>query len=124
MQALYLRLKLPQPPEKAEGKWILIWSGVSFRLVVTYKECISLTLRLAIYQSTAVGQYAIQLAKLSGLKVATTASPSRWETLKAYGADLIVDYKVFIRCEVVWCNMYVKNQKGPRCGQEAQGGYE
>jgi NADPH:quinone reductase-like Zn-dependent oxidoreductase len=69
-----LKLKIPPPPpetETAEGKWILIWSG-----------------------ATAVGQYAIQLAKLSGLKVATTASPHRWETLKSFGADLIVDYKV------------------------------
>lgn len=40
-----------------------------------------------------VGSYAIQLAKLSGLKVATTASPKRWDLLKSYGADLLVDYR-------------------------------
>lgn len=40
-----------------------------------------------------VGSFAIQLAKLSGFKVATTASPKRWELLKSYGADVIVDYK-------------------------------
>lgn len=45
-------------------------------------------------QATAVGRYAIQLAKLSGMKVATTASPSKWDTLKKLGADLCVDYKV------------------------------
>ena len=48
----------------------------------------------SVFQSTAVGQYAIQLAKVSGFKVATTASKRRWETLKGFGADLIVDYKV------------------------------
>ena len=41
-----------------------------------------------------MGQYAIQLAKFSGFKVATTASPSRWDGLKALGADIVVDYKV------------------------------
>lgn len=72
VQAFYLRLKLPQYPEKAAGApWILIWSG-----------------------ATSVGQYAIQLAKLSGLRVATTASPARWDLLRSLGADVIVDYKV------------------------------
>lgn len=72
MQALFLRLKLPQYPETAQdAPWILIWSG-----------------------ATSVGQYAIQLAKLSGLRVATTASPSRWDLLRGLGADVVVDYKV------------------------------
>jgi len=39
-----------------------------------------------------VGIYAIQLAKLSGLRVIATASPKRWEKLKGYGADVLVDY--------------------------------
>lgn len=43
-----------------------------------------------------MGRYAIQLAKLSGLKVATTASQSKWDTLKKLGADLIVDYKASV----------------------------
>ncbi|KZT54101.1 NAD(P)-binding protein [Calocera cornea HHB12733] len=75
IQALYLYLRLPQPfPEPspdAKDKWILIWSG-----------------------ATAVGQFAIQLAKLTGLKVATTASPKRFDMLKAWGADVVVDYRV------------------------------
>jgi len=81
VQALHLRLKVPDyhPGSRSRfdskgknenGEWILIWSG-----------------------STAVGQYAIQLAKLAGFRVATTASPRRWEMLKKFGADVIVDYK-------------------------------
>jgi len=70
VQALYLRLKIPEPPQKPTDRWILIWSG-----------------------ATSVGQYAIQLAKLSGLKVATTGSEARWPLLKSLGADLVVDYK-------------------------------
>jgi len=68
-----LRLGLPRPDQdnsKVTGKWILIWSG-----------------------STAVGQYAIQLAKLAGLKVATTASPAKHDLVKSLGADVVVDYK-------------------------------
>jgi len=70
VQALYFRLRIPEPPQKLNGEWILIWSG-----------------------NTSVGRFAIQLAKLSGLKVATTASPKNWDRLKTLGADLVVDYK-------------------------------
>jgi D-arabinose 1-dehydrogenase-like Zn-dependent alcohol dehydrogenase len=73
-QAFYLRMRLPFPDadnSAVRGKWILIWSG-----------------------STAVGQYAIQLAKLAGLKIATTASPAKHELVKSLGADFVVDYKV------------------------------
>ncbi|KZT35204.1 NAD(P)-binding protein [Sistotremastrum suecicum HHB10207 ss-3] len=70
VQAIHLILGIPQYPEKSEGDWIVIWSGAS-----------------------AVGQFAIQLAKLSGLKVATTASPHRWDALRELGADFLVDYK-------------------------------
>lgn len=40
-----------------------------------------------------MGQFVIQLAKLAGLRVATTASEYRWPTLKALGADVVADYK-------------------------------
>ncbi|KAG9035669.1 hypothetical protein FRB95_010907 [Tulasnella sp. JGI-2019a] len=71
VQALYHRLELPTPwaPGK-EAFPILIWAG-----------------------STAVGIYAIKLAKLSGLLVATTASPRNHEFLKQLGADAVFDYK-------------------------------
>ncbi|KAL8281263.1 hypothetical protein RQP46_006297 [Phenoliferia psychrophenolica] len=67
VQALYMRLKLspPSSPTK-DPKTILIWGG-----------------------STAVGHQAIQLAKASGYKVFTTASPARHEFLKSIGANSI-----------------------------------
>lgn len=74
VQMLYLPgtcLGLPQFPEKAApNTWILIWSG-----------------------ATAVGSFAIQLAKLSGVNVATTASPKQWASLRSYGADVVLDYR-------------------------------
>jgi len=41
--------------------------------------------------SSSVGQYAIQLAKLSGYKVVTTASKRNHELVKSLGADLVFD---------------------------------
>ena len=29
VQAFYLRLGIPEPPQKLNGEWILIWSGVN-----------------------------------------------------------------------------------------------
>ncbi|KAL2846704.1 chaperonin 10-like protein [Aspergillus pseudoustus] len=43
--------------------------------------------------ATAAGLYAIQLAKLAGLKVVTTASPRSHNLVKQYGADDVFDYK-------------------------------
>ena len=40
-----------------------------------------------------MGMYCIQLAKASGLLVATTASPRNHELLKSLGADAVFDYK-------------------------------
>ncbi|KAI0796242.1 GroES-like protein [Irpex lacteus] len=64
-------LGLPTPPAKVEGDpWILIYGG-----------------------STSVGMYAIQLAKISGFKVVTTASTRNHELLKSLGADAVLNYK-------------------------------
>ena len=41
--------------------------------------------------SSSVGQYAIQLAKLSGYRVVTTASKRNHELVKSLGADLVFD---------------------------------
>jgi len=69
-QVLYTRLGLPYPPQKADNsEWILIYGG-----------------------STSVGLFAIQLAKLAGFKVITTASPRNFDLVKQYGADEVVDY--------------------------------
>lgn len=43
--------------------------------------------------STSVGLFAIQLAKLAGYTVVTTASPHSHELVKRYGADHVFDYK-------------------------------
>lgn len=42
--------------------------------------------------ASAVGMYAVQLAKLIGYKVAATCSPHSFELVKGLGADLVVDY--------------------------------
>lgn len=65
-------LKLPQPGDEnppAPGTWLFVYGG-----------------------SSSVGQYAIQLAKLSGYKVVTTASRRNHELVKSLGADLVFDY--------------------------------
>jgi len=43
--------------------------------------------------SGGVGTFAIQLAKHLGLKVATTASEKSFDFLKAFGTDVLIDYK-------------------------------
>jgi len=69
--ALYKTLGLPTPDKPlTKPKDILIWSG-----------------------ATSVGQHAIQLAKLSGLRVITTASPKNHELLRSLGADEVFDYR-------------------------------
>lgn len=70
-QVFYQRMGLPQTVPAPLNKWMLVYSGAS-----------------------SVGQYAIQLAKLSGFKVVTTASASRESRLKSLGADAVIDYKV------------------------------
>jgi len=65
-------LQLPQPGDKtppAPGTWLFVYGG-----------------------SSSVGQYAIQLAKLSGYKVVSTASSRNHELVKNFGADLVFDY--------------------------------
>eukprot|EP01117_Protostelium_nocturnum_P014462 TRINITY_DN5502_c0_g1_i2.p1 TRINITY_DN5502_c0_g1~~TRINITY_DN5502_c0_g1_i2.p1 ORF type:complete len:383 (+),score=107.82 TRINITY_DN5502_c0_g1_i2:106-1149(+) len=66
--SLFYFLKLSES-RQSQNEWVLVWSG-----------------------ATAVGFNTIQLAKLYGYKVVTTASPSNHETLKAAGADLVFDY--------------------------------
>ncbi|GAC94107.1 potential zinc-binding dehydrogenase [Pseudozyma hubeiensis SY62] len=77
VQALFHRLAIPVPdfskgPVEVteDSPEILIWSG-----------------------STTVGQWAIQIAHLSGYKVITTASPKNHDLLKQLGADDLYDYR-------------------------------
>ncbi|KAG9015066.1 hypothetical protein FRB90_004945 [Tulasnella sp. 427] len=71
VHGLYHRMKLPPPwaPAK-EPIPVLIWAG-----------------------ATSVGIYAIKLAKMSGLRVATTASPQNHAMLKELGAEICFDYR-------------------------------
>ncbi|GAA5821132.1 hypothetical protein JCM11491_004549, partial [Sporobolomyces phaffii] len=67
----YLELPYPSPNSPpSTGKSILVWGG-----------------------SASVGSAAIQLAKASGLRVVSTASPANHEFVKSLGADVVVDYK-------------------------------
>ena len=73
LQCLHESLELPSPFETrptAEQPQILIWGG-----------------------SSALGQYAIQFAKLGGLRVVTTASSKNFDLLKGLGADEVFDYR-------------------------------
>jgi len=71
VQALYHRLNLPPPWAPAREPFpIVIWAG-----------------------ATSVGIYAIRLAKLSGLRVATTASPKNHALMKELGAEVVFDYR-------------------------------
>jgi NADPH:quinone reductase-like Zn-dependent oxidoreductase len=74
LQCLHETLELPSPFEARSTagqpqRTILIWGGAS-----------------------AVGQYAIQFAKLGGLRVLTTASSKNFDLVKGLGADEVFDY--------------------------------
>jgi len=75
LQCLHETLELPSPFETRSAteqpqRSILIWGGAS-----------------------AVGQYAIQFAKLCGLRVLTTASSKNFDLVKGLGADEVFDYR-------------------------------
>ncbi|KAH9941955.1 GroES-like protein [Amylocystis lapponica] len=73
VQAFYhpAHLGLVEPPAKiGTEEWVFVYGG-----------------------SSSVGQYAVQLAHLSGYKVVSTASPRNFELVKSFGADAVFDYK-------------------------------
>ena len=72
LQCLHQSLGLPSPfdGKPSPQRDILIWGGAS-----------------------SVGQYAIQIAKLYGLRVFTTASKKNFELVKGLGADEVFDYR-------------------------------
>jgi NADPH:quinone reductase-like Zn-dependent oxidoreductase len=74
LQCLHQTLELPSPFEAnspgSGPRTILIWGGAS-----------------------SVGQYAIQFAKLGGLRVLTTASPKNFGLVRGLGADEVFDYR-------------------------------
>jgi NADPH:quinone reductase-like Zn-dependent oxidoreductase len=75
MLALNARLGFPYPGEKQDtqrqqrGPVVFIYAG-----------------------STAAGLFTIQVAKLAGYTVVTTASPHSTDLVKSYGADAVFDY--------------------------------
>ncbi|KAI0780488.1 GroES-like protein [Trametes elegans] len=72
-QALFhpTRLALVEPPEKTtKEEWVYVHGG-----------------------SSAVGEFAIQLAVLAGYKVVTTASLRNFALVKSLGASAVFDYK-------------------------------
>jgi NADPH:quinone reductase-like Zn-dependent oxidoreductase len=73
LQRLHQSLELPSPFEARSTDprcTVLIWGGAS-----------------------AIGQYAIQFAKLSGLRVLTTASPKNFDLVRGLGTDEVFDYR-------------------------------
>ncbi|RYO86590.1 hypothetical protein DL766_006303 [Monosporascus sp. MC13-8B] len=71
VQALFQRLKLPEPSKPAKSTFpVLINGGTS-----------------------SVGHYAVQLCRLAGAFVVATGSKKNHELLKSLGADATVDYK-------------------------------
>lgn len=70
-QALFQRLKLPEPSKPAKSAFPVLVNG----------------------GTSSVGKYAVQLAKKSGLYVIATGSKKNHDLLIAHGADAVVDYK-------------------------------
>lgn len=78
IQTLFDKLKLKPIPNDissvpaltADSPQLLVWAG-----------------------STSVGQFAIQLGRLAGYRVVSTASPKNHEYLKSLGADQVFDYR-------------------------------
>jgi NADPH:quinone reductase-like Zn-dependent oxidoreductase len=75
-----LGLSFPTPvPPPASKDWILIWGGASV-----------------------TGQFAIQLAKLHSLRIATVASPHNFLHLRSLGAEFLLDrYKPLAAVEAL-----------------------
>ncbi|KAF5636109.1 toxD [Fusarium sp. NRRL 52700] len=69
-QAMYQHLSLPEPYQSKEDKVDFLVYGAS----------------------TSVGLYAVQLGKLSGLRVIAVASSKNHDLLKRLGAEVTVDY--------------------------------
>ncbi|KAI2643572.1 zinc-binding dehydrogenase [Xylaria nigripes] len=70
VQAIFQRLNLPEPSAPATSPVSILINGAT----------------------GSVGMYAVQLAKLAGLRVIATGSPKNHERLKSFGADEVVDY--------------------------------
>ena len=85
---LYQKLKLPEPYGARDEDMtpILVWGGASRCLQIFADDIFAEAL------VGSVGMVVIQLAKLSGLTVITTASQKNTEYLKSLGADHVFPY--------------------------------
>lgn len=70
IQAMYQRLNMPEPSKPAKSTFPFLVNG----------------------GSSSVGQYAIQLGKLSGAYVIATGSKKNHDFLLSLGADAVIDY--------------------------------
>lgn len=64
--------------------------------------------------SSSIGQFAVQLAKLSNFTVIATASPKNHELLKSFGASHCFDYRdpdVVNKIKAVWKKIQEKQSK-------------
>jgi NADPH:quinone reductase-like Zn-dependent oxidoreductase len=86
-QALYHKFKLPYPGKGTSN------ANVGLEQLDVIHKLTRIPQVLIWSGSTGVGMYAIQLAKLSGAKVVTTAGQHNHELLKKLGADAVFDYK-------------------------------
>ena len=71
-QCLYQSLAFPMPPNQpkdASSTHLLVWGG-----------------------SSSVGQFVIQLARLSGVRIIATCSPRNFALLRSLGADLVFSH--------------------------------
>ena len=65
-----------------------LWRQLYVALLVS-----SIVMLIYLSNVAAVGQYAIQLAHLSGYKIVTTASPRNHDLVRSLGADVVFDYR-------------------------------
>lgn len=88
-QALWQILDIPTPTKPAKESF-----PVCSQLILYILQIHSPIPQILIWGgATGVGQYGIQLAKLSGLQVITTASPKNHDLLRSLGADHLFDYR-------------------------------
>jgi NADPH:quinone reductase-like Zn-dependent oxidoreductase len=74
------------PPAKRDGDWV---STRQLRFGCILADSFQFFVGGG---SSSVGLFTIQLAKVAGYKVITTASPHSFDLVKSYGADHVVDY--------------------------------
>ncbi|EKF20586.1 NADPH:quinone reductase [Nitratireductor pacificus] len=83
---------LPDGIDFATGACLGIPAMTAIHAVALHGDIRGRTL-LVIGAGSAVGHYAVQIAKMRGARVISTASPARAAHARAAGADFVIDYK-------------------------------